>query len=99
MCRSSSFQFLFFTSFQKLRSSPSPPVASVDLFTVCSRHTVQAGSRRVAQNSTHISGRVPMARFYQGRQIQQSAVSIQHSAFSRSESVWELRTAILELNA
>src|SRR5713101_3037537 len=53
---SSSLHFLSFTSFQKLRSRPSPPVASVHLLLAgCSRHRVQADSRRVTEKRRKIA--------------------------------------------
>ena len=68
------FQFFAFTSFQKLRSRPSPPVASAHLLTACSRHIVQPCSRMVAQTSTNITIQFRMARFYQGLQSTLSSV-------------------------
>ncbi len=39
-----------FTSFQKLRSRPSPPVASLNSVTWCSRHMVQPASNMIAES-------------------------------------------------
>src|ERR1700693_6121736 len=93
MCRSSSFQFLFFTSFQKLRSSPSPPVASAHLLTACSRHMVHPCSRIAVQTSTNIKTRFRMAQSYQGQQI--SSQPEPKPACLRTEN-GNLRTEVLK---
>ena len=87
---------LGFISFQKLRSRPSPPVASFQLLLPgCSRHTVQPDISRTADRSRKIARRFFMGRILTavvGRQLQSSPGS---SVFGRCRVLFAISTPTL----